>query len=245
MNRMTPITISAGCDHGGRPADRVREGLAHHAAAGGDEHQEERAEQLRREASELQPRVLEVGHRINDLDLEPPFEPPSRHCMRILCHRQPRPSERSCATRGFTVTKRSTPAAASVDRESGESKGFALRCGPAQLRSVELALVLARAVPKVATLIVSERVPWRHGAAREEHGDDDHNDRRNGMVSQSIPRRLVNCLKTSGCWRPRLLTLPLTQPEGFTSARGGRSMAACPVASSHVHCPPPHWVRSC
>ena len=44
-------------------ADRVRERLAHHPAAGRDEHEEERAEQLGEEASPFLRRILEVLHR--------------------------------------------------------------------------------------------------------------------------------------------------------------------------------------
>ena len=80
-------------DDGRVPADRVREGLAHHPAAGGDEHEEEGAEQLREEPPPFLRRVLEVGHRVDDLDLEPPIEPAATCCLRLVDHHHPYPSE--------------------------------------------------------------------------------------------------------------------------------------------------------
>ena len=66
MNRMIPITISAGRNDRGLPADHVRERVAHHPATGGDEHQEERPEQLREQTSPLLARIVEVGDSIHD-----------------------------------------------------------------------------------------------------------------------------------------------------------------------------------
>ena len=64
MKRMIAITIKPGRDHGRVAADRAGERLAHHPATGGDEHQEERAEQLREQPAPLLRRVLEVLDRL-------------------------------------------------------------------------------------------------------------------------------------------------------------------------------------
>ena len=80
MNRMIPITISPGATTAACLTDRLRKRLAHHPAARGDQHEEERAEQLGREPSPLLPRILEIGHRIDDLDLEPPLKPTPLRC---------------------------------------------------------------------------------------------------------------------------------------------------------------------
>ena len=83
MNRMIAITISAGRDDRRRAADRVRERLAHHPAAGRDQHEEERAEQLGEQAPPLLAGVVEVGeHRLERL--ESVFEKAQRHPMRGL-----------------------------------------------------------------------------------------------------------------------------------------------------------------
>ena len=76
MNRMIAITISPGAVTAAAAADRVRERLAHHPAAGGDQHEEERAEQLGEQAPPLLLRVLEVLDRMDDRRLEPLVEAP-------------------------------------------------------------------------------------------------------------------------------------------------------------------------
>ena len=59
--------MSAGRDDGRGATDGVRERLAHHPAAGGDEHEEERAEQLGEQAPPFLGRVLEVLDRLLEL----------------------------------------------------------------------------------------------------------------------------------------------------------------------------------
>ena len=73
------------------PADGVREGLAHHPAARGDEHQEERPEQLREQAPPLLARVLEVLDRVDHRGVEPLLEPdPTACCVAsLLVHVRP------------------------------------------------------------------------------------------------------------------------------------------------------------
>ena len=76
MNKMIAITISPGAVTAAAAADRVREGLAHHPAAGRHEDEEERPEQLREQAPPLLLRVLEVLDRVDDRRLEPLLERP-------------------------------------------------------------------------------------------------------------------------------------------------------------------------
>ena len=64
-----------GGDDGGLSADGVGEGLAHHAATGGDEHEEEGAERFGEEAAPFLVRVVEVVHWFEDTGLEPVREP--------------------------------------------------------------------------------------------------------------------------------------------------------------------------
>ena len=67
MNRMIASTISPGRDHGCGAADRIREGLPHHSAARGDEHEEERPEQLGEQPPPFLARVLEILERVEDV----------------------------------------------------------------------------------------------------------------------------------------------------------------------------------
>ena len=54
------------CHDGGRTADHARESMAHHAAAGCHQHEEERAEKLGEQATPFLVRVVEVGDAVFD-----------------------------------------------------------------------------------------------------------------------------------------------------------------------------------
>ena len=60
MKRMIPITISPGATTAAVRVMVSGERLAHHSAAGGDEHEEERAEELGEEPAPFLVRVVEV-----------------------------------------------------------------------------------------------------------------------------------------------------------------------------------------
>ena len=90
MNRMTPSTIRAGAVTAARPADGVREGLPHHAAAGGHQDQEEGAEQFGEQPAPFLRRVVEVLDHRDELSLQPR--------TRDGVARNPRASRRSLAT---------------------------------------------------------------------------------------------------------------------------------------------------
>ena len=64
MNRMIAITISPGATTAAVRLIVSGKRLAHHPAAGGDQDEEEGAEQLREQPSPLLGRVLEVLHRL-------------------------------------------------------------------------------------------------------------------------------------------------------------------------------------
>ena len=66
MKRMMAITIRRRRDHRGGAADHAGERVAHHAATGGHQHQEEGPEHLGEEATPLLAGVLEVGDAIED-----------------------------------------------------------------------------------------------------------------------------------------------------------------------------------
>ena len=65
MNRMIAMTISAGATTAA-VADHARERVAHHAATGGHQHEEERAEQLGEQAAPFLVRVVEVSDALDD-----------------------------------------------------------------------------------------------------------------------------------------------------------------------------------
>ena len=71
MNMMIPITIRPGATTAAVRRDRVRERLAHHSAARGDEHEQERAVELGEQPPPLLLRVLEVRHRLRDVPVDP------------------------------------------------------------------------------------------------------------------------------------------------------------------------------
>ena len=74
---MIPITIRPGATTAARAGDRVRERLAHHPAAGSDDHEQERAVELREQPPPLLPGVLEVRHRLRDVPVDPSSGHPS------------------------------------------------------------------------------------------------------------------------------------------------------------------------
>ena len=60
-----------GSDDGRRAGDGVREGFAHHPAAGGDQDQKEGAEQFGKQTTPFLLRIVKVLDRMNDVRVEP------------------------------------------------------------------------------------------------------------------------------------------------------------------------------
>ena len=66
MNKMTAMTVSAGAVTAAVWLITPREGAAHHAPAGGGQHQEEGAEQFGEQPPPFLPRVVEIGDAVDD-----------------------------------------------------------------------------------------------------------------------------------------------------------------------------------
>ena len=75
MNMMIPRTIRPGATTAAVRLIVFGNACAHHPAAGGDDHKQERAVDLREQAPPLLARILEVPHRADDVPVDPTENP--------------------------------------------------------------------------------------------------------------------------------------------------------------------------